>query len=72
MPSAILMVVTSLIGMAALLAGVTWFEQRMLSPRSIILHSARSRHARPDHVEALVQIEAERLLAAEDLAHPQA
>jgi hypothetical protein len=70
MPSAVLLVVTSLVVMVVLLAGVTWFEQRMLSPRSIILHSARSRHARPEHVEALVQIEAERLLAAEDLARP--
>jgi len=70
MPSAVLLVVTSLIVMVLLLAGVTWFEQRMLSPRSIILHSARSRHAPPEHVEALVQVEAERLLAAENLAHP--
>jgi hypothetical protein len=72
MPSAVLLVVTSLIGMVVLLAGVTWFEQRMLSPRSIILHSARSRHARPEHVEALVQVEAERLLAAEKLTQPGA
>ena len=70
MPSAVLMVVSSLVVMVALLAGVTWFEQRMLSPRSIILHTARCRSARVDHVEALVQVEAERLLAADALAHP--
>ncbi|MEA2716685.1 MAG: hypothetical protein QOI99_1002 [Actinomycetota bacterium] len=70
MPSAVLMVVTSLVVMALLLAGVTWFEQKVLSPRSIILHTARSRSATPEHVEALIQVEAERLLAAEDLARP--
>lgn len=68
MPTAVLLVMTSLLVMVALLAGVTWFEQRMLSPRSIILHTARCRGARIDHVERVVRIEAERLLAAEDLA----
>ncbi len=72
MPSAVLLVVTSLIALVALLAGVTWFEQRVLSPRSIILHTARCRSAAPDHVEALVSLEAERLLAAENLARPRA
>ena len=70
MPSAILMVVTSLVVMVLLLAGVTWFEQRILSPKSIILHSARSRRASPEHAEALIKVEAERLLAAEDLGRP--
>ena len=70
MPYALLLVVTSLVVMVALLAGVTWFEQRVLSPRSIILHTARCRSARPEHAEALVQLEAERLLAAGDLARP--
>jgi uncharacterized iron-regulated membrane protein len=70
MPAAVLMVVTSLVALVLLLAGVTWFEQRMLSPRSIILHTARCRSARTEHVEALVQVEAERLLVAENLARP--
>jgi len=68
MPAAVLLVVTSLVVLVALLAGVTWFEQKVLSPRSIILRTARCRSATPDHVERLVRLEAERLLAAEDLA----
>jgi hypothetical protein len=65
------MVVTSLVALVALLAGVTWFEQRVLSPRSIILHTARWRGGDPDHVEALVTTEAERILAAENLSRPR-
>ncbi len=71
MPYAVLLVVTSLVALVALLAGVTWFEQRVLSPRSIILHTARCRNARPEHAEALVSLEAERLLAAENLTRPR-
>lgn len=71
MPAAVLMVLASLVALVVLLAGVTWFEQRVLSPKSIILHAARSRSPRVDHVEALVTIEADRLLAADELAHPQ-
>jgi len=71
MPTAILMVLTSLVALFLLLAGVTWFEQKVLSPQSIILHTARCRSNRPEHAEALVQVEAERLLAAEELAHPR-
>ena len=70
MPAAILLVVTSLVVMVALLAGVTWFEQRVLSPKSIIVHTARCRAPSVEHVERLVRMEAERLLAAEDLATP--
>jgi hypothetical protein len=71
MPSAVLLVVTSLVVLVALLAGVTWFEQRVLSPRSIILHTARSRSASPEHVEALVRSQAERLLEDENLTRPR-
>jgi hypothetical protein len=71
MPSAVLLVVTSLVVMVVLLAGVTWFEQRVLSPKSIILHTAKCRGASTEHVEALIKVEAERLLAAEDLARPR-
>jgi MFS superfamily sulfate permease-like transporter len=45
-----------------LLWGVAWFEQRMLSPRSMILYTARNRHVGPDTVEIMVANQSERLL----------
>jgi MFS superfamily sulfate permease-like transporter len=45
-----------------LLWGVAWFERRMLSPRSMILYTVRSRHAGPDTVEVLIASQSEGLL----------
>ncbi len=46
----------------ALLWGVAWYEQRMLSPRSLILYTTRSRRVGPDTVELFVAEQSERLL----------
>ena len=45
-----------------LLWGVAWFEQRMLSPRSMILYTYKSRRCGPDTVEMMVASQSERLL----------
>lgn len=45
-----------------LLWGVAWFEQRMLSPRSLILYTARSRHVGADTVELLIAKQSEKLI----------
>ena len=65
---ALFQVVLALCVIFLLLYGVTVFEQRILSPASLIVYSARSRVAQPEHVEVLVAAEAKRLLA--DLTAP--
>ena len=60
---AVFQVLLSLSVICLLLYGVTWFEQRVLSPRSLIAHSVKIRSAQPDHVEVLVAAQSKHLLA---------
>ena len=48
--------------MVALLVGISWFEERLLSPPSLIRYTARSRHVGPDTVELFVAAQSERIL----------
>ncbi len=47
---------------AALLMVVSWFEERLLSPRSLIVYTARSRHVGPDTGELFIAKQSEQLL----------
>lgn len=57
-----LFVPASLTLVVLLLACVSWAEQRVLSPRSLIVYSARSRRGTADQVEAFVAAQAQPLL----------
>jgi len=62
MLSPLLLITLSLGVISLLLYGVSWFEQRLLSPQALIVHAAKSRQAPAEHVEKLVAVESERLL----------
>ncbi len=62
MVSSLLMVLASLGLVSLLLFGMSWFEQRILSPKALIVHAARSRQGAPEYVESLVAKQSEQIL----------
>ena len=68
MLSPLVMVIVSLGLLSLLLFGISWFEQRVLSPKALIVHAARVRQAPPEHVEKLVARQSERLLQGMSLS----
>ena len=61
---ALLFVPLALLLVTVLLFVTAWLEENVLSPRSLILHTVRSRSRRvpPEQVERLVAAQSERLL----------
>jgi hypothetical protein len=61
---AVLLVPLALLLVSVLLFVTAWLEESVLSPRSLILHTVRtrSRRVRPEDVERLVAAQSERLL----------
>jgi hypothetical protein len=60
----VLLIPMSLALVSVLLFLTAWLEENMLSPRSLILHTVRtrSRRVQPEDVERLVALQSERLL----------
>ncbi|MBV8981875.1 MAG: hypothetical protein JO086_13305 [Acidimicrobiia bacterium] len=60
----VLFVPLALAVITVLLMVTAWLEESVLSPRSLILHTVRtrSRRVRPEDVERLVAAQSERLL----------
>ena len=59
---ALLFVPATLVILMGLLFLTALVEERVLSPRALILRVARTRYATPDHAEAFVARQFERLL----------
>jgi hypothetical protein len=60
---AVLLVPLCLGFVAGMLALASWAEQRVLSPRALIISCVRSARTRPEHAEQLVASQSERLLS---------
>jgi hypothetical protein len=60
----VILIPLSLALLAVLLFVTAWLEEKVLSPRSLILHTVRtrSRRVRPEDVERMVAVQSERLL----------
>jgi hypothetical protein len=67
----LLLVAMSLGLVSLLLFGMSWVEQRVLSPQAVIVHAARSRQAPAEHVEKLVARQSEQLLQNMSLSPAQ-